>query len=443
MIIGLFSCNFPESDMAETPQVAIPSPAAVIIPTKAPAPAGAVQYGDLIQPENLAYLGAFRLPEGSGGSNWEYSGHGLTYFSNGDPSGPEDGFQGSLFGFGHDHHLQVSEISIPVPVLSRDLFDLNTAGTLQPFSDITGGIFNPPEMTIPRAGIAYLAQPEPGLHFTFGQHIQDFEASHGWNGLNLADPQAHGPWFFDRYTNYITNDYLFDVPPAWAEANLPGALLASGRAREGLWSGRGPALFVYNPWDHGALPESGAALSATPLLLYGLQDEGIPDIRGDESMAVADYRDADHWWGGAWLTSGDRAAVVFVGTKALGQAWYGYANGVVWEHDCAEDNSCPEMPEWPYDNRGFWADDYQAQVIFYDPAQLAAVARGEMETWEPQPYATLVLDEFLFDPQLDHANYKRDLVGAAAFDREHGLLYIIERMADEYKSVIHVWQVGE
>ncbi|MBT3188122.1 MAG: hypothetical protein HN736_15225 [Anaerolineae bacterium] len=27
----------------------------------------------------LTYLGAFRLPDASGGSNWEYSGHGLTH----------------------------------------------------------------------------------------------------------------------------------------------------------------------------------------------------------------------------------------------------------------------------------------------------------------------------------------------------------------------------
>ena len=81
-------------------------------------------------------------------------------------------------------------------------------------------------------------------------------------------------------------------------------------------------------------------------------------------------------------------------------------------------------------------------MIFYKPADLGAVARGEMETWEPQPYATLVLDDYLFDPQLDHAEYKRDLVGAAAFDRANGLFYVIEKLADGYKSVIHVFRVG-
>jgi len=38
--------------------------------------------------------------------------------------------------------------------------------------------------------------------------------------------------------------------------------------------------------------------------------------------------------------------------------------------------------------------------------------------------------------------YKRDLVGAAAFDRENGLLYIVERLAYDSQSVIHVFQIS-
>jgi hypothetical protein len=33
------------------------------------------------------------------------------------------------------------------------------------------------------------------------------------------------------------------------------------------------------------------------------------------------------------------------------------------------------------------------------------------------------------------------LVGAAAFDRENGYLYIMERRADEERSIVHVFQV--
>jgi len=70
------------------------------------------------------------------------------------------------------------------------------------------------------------------------------------------------------------------------------------------------------------------------------------------------------------------------------------------------------------------------------------VARGEIATFQPQPYATLNLNPYLLNPELDFANYKRDLVAAAAFDQASGLLYVIERLADEYRSVIHVFRVN-
>ena len=453
---GILACNLPgRSDLgpsaASVPEEAAPSPgeqqpseteSEQPLEPDASEPASVSNpSGDVIQPDELIYLGAFRLPDASGGSSWEYSGHGLTYFHGGDPDGQDDGFPGSLFGVGHDHNLQVSEISIPVPIISKNLDDLYTAETLQPFADITGGTITE-ELALPRLGLEY-EQTTDKLHFTWGQHIQDFEPSHGWAELDLSNPQTAGTWVFDGYSNYTSNDYIFEIPREWADMHTSGQYLATGRAREGPWSGNGPALFAYAPWQDGNPLESGGTLtSLTPLLLYGVQEPGNPEIISDESMAVNDRFDADHWMGGAWLTAGDKSAVIFVGTKAIGSAWYGYANGVVWEYGCDETNTCPEMPAWPYEDRGFWAEDYQAQIIFYDPADLAAVARGELETWQPQPYATLVLDSYLIDPELDHAEYKRDLVGAAAFDRGNGLLYIIERLVDEYKSVVHVWQVA-
>jgi len=443
-IITLISCSSPQDIDSLHPQP-VDQQEAISPPVITDYEVGDIPETDLIHAQDLIYRGFFRLPEGSGGSDWDYSGHGLTYYPEGDPGGDSDGYPGSLFGFGHDHQLYVSEINIPAPMITNDLPSANTAITIQLFSDLTDGIFRAEEMVIPRAGIAYLAQPQPRLHFTFGQHIQDFEVSHGWAGLDLDQPDAQGPWIFDGYTNYITNDYLFEIPSNWAEAIAPGPLLASGRAREGLWSGRGPGLFAYRPGDIGSPPSAGAVLpDVIPLLLYGEQNAGQPDIISSSDQAVTDYREADHWWGGAWLTDGDGAAVIFAGTKALGNEWYGFANGVAWEHDCAEYTppTCPDVPDWPYDNRGFWADSYQAQLIFYDPADLVAVTRGVLDSWEPQIYDTLILDEYLLDPTLNHGDYKRDLVGAVAFDRENGFLYLFERMADEYRSVIHVWEIS-
>ena len=443
LFLFVSACNLPTTkseEEAKSPAPETPTAASV-------SPSQDLSDG-LIQPDDLEYLGAFRLPEPSGGSSWDYSGQGLTYFPDGDPDGEEDGFPGSLFGFGHDQDMLVSEISIPAPIRSKNLDDLNVARTLQPFQDISGGAFDPQAVDLPRAGLAYLPpqgeQDTPKLHFAFGWHFQEFgDASHGWSELDLSAPRAAGLWVFDGYTPYTTNDYLFEIPSPWAEA-LGGYRLASGRAREGPWGGLGPALFAYAPWMDGTPPPQGASLSAVkPLLLYGSQEPGNVEITADDSTRMENYSDSDHWWGGAWLTAGDKAAVIFAGTKAIGNTWYGFANGVVWDYDCAEQDppTCPEVPEWPYDDRGFWAEDYQAQILFYNPADLVAVARGEKESWEPQPYATLVLDDSLFDPNIHPEEYKRDLIGAIAFDRERGILFVIERLADEYKSVVHVFRV--
>ena len=396
---------------------------------------------DLVQPEDLVYVGAFRLPAPSGDSNWDYSGTALTWYPDGDPQGAADGFPGSLYGAGHDQQLSVSEISIPLPVISDNLEDLNTAETLQPFADITGGLFNLSSLEIPNLGLAYLPGETGGqIHFTAGQHFQGFDPSQGVSGLDLSHPQAQGPWTFDGITNYASNDYLLAVPQEWTAAYAPGKRLSSGRFREGVWGGLGPALFLYDPAEG---ERNGEIKDVIPLLLYGTQEPNLPDIVSDPSQAMLNYQEADHWLGAAWLVKDGRSALVFTGTKALGRSWYGFANGIEWAYDCAEQTppTCPDVPEWPYDNRGYWAEDYQGQILFFDPAELGQVTLGEMETWEPQPYAALDLTPYLYQPELNHAEYKRDLIGAAAFDEQNGFLYVFERLADEYQSIIHVWQV--
>lgn len=402
-----------------------------------------------LDPISLQYAGAFRLPDDSGGLGWDYSGNGMTYFPHGDPDGGEDRFPGSLFVVGHDHQLQVAEISIPEPVISRNLADLNTARTIQPFADITGGYITE-ALALPVMGIEYLpaqaGMEADKLFYSIGQHFQVFEPSHGWASLDLSDPNPAGLWVFDGFSNYATSDYLFEIPRDWADAYVNGYTLGSGRFREGVWSGFGPALFACAPWADGNPPPPGSVLTAVqPLLLYGRQLPDLPDLQTDSDTRMTGYAEADHWWGGAWLTSPQGNAVIFTGTKALGESWYGFANGVVWDFDCAENPAvdCPDVPEFPYEDRGFWAEDYMPAMLFFNPDDLARVALGEWMTSDPQPYALLDLSEYWFDPVVRLEIYKRDLAGAAAFDRTNGILYVIERLADDAKSVVHVFRFPE
>ena len=434
-LLGLsaLSCNLPApvqptvTPREPEPNFTLPPPTATAESSPAPPPPA----GDLIQPADLAYMGAFRLPSDAPDEiGWLWSGEALTYYPEGDPSGPDDGFPGSLFGTGHNWNQYVSEISIPAPLLSptKNPEELNSAATLQPFQDIRGSVIEWP-LEQPRVGLEYLppqGEQESGkLYFCWAQHLDEGATgpTHGWANLDLAHPQLAGQWRIGAYWNYVTSDYLFAIPPEWAAAYTPGMQLATGRYRDGGQGSLGPSLFAIGPWNEGNPPAPGATLPAAPLLLYGdVYDEGAPAMDG--------YAHSDHWSGGAWLTAGDRSAVVFVGTKGLGETWYGCPDGTVW----------PDEPPFPPEcaDRGWWSERFAAQIIFYDPADLAAVATGALESWQPQPYAVMEIEEVLFDPDFELFYH----LGAAAFDRERGLIYVLEPLADEERSLVHVWRVG-
>ena len=92
--------------------------------------------GDVVDPQAFAYLGAFRLPGGDDPPlTFAYGGNAMTFDPDGNPSSASDGFPGSLFVMGHNRIAygglpdggQVAEVSIPQPVISDNIEDLNTA----------------------------------------------------------------------------------------------------------------------------------------------------------------------------------------------------------------------------------------------------------------------------------------------------------------------------
>jgi hypothetical protein len=482
----VFGCNLAgvlQTDSAnpDLPQSTPESQNAVPENRPALAETGAAPFssGARLQPQDFTYLGAFRLPGGEDRPRtFAYGGNAMTFNPDGDPAGAEDGYPGSLFVTGHDRIPygdlpdgdQVAEVSIPFPVAGKNLETMNTAEFLQDFKNIAANAFTELD-EIPKVGMVYLNRKETGplIHLAWGEHLQpQDQASHAWFSLDLSNPSVQGFWFIGRQDLYSVNGYMFEIPEEWARAHTGGRVLATGRMRDGGQGGMGPVILAYRPWlDDGSPAPNETHLDEVPLLLYE-KSSNTEEI----TRCMQGYQHPDEWEGGAWLTTaGGKSAVLFAGTKATGKKyWYGYVNPAGADQVCvdahvtdyptcrlADGSLCPasdsggccsEDSGGCVSMRGWWSNRFDAQFILYDPDDLARVAAGEMETWQPQPYASVDIDEHLLlsPPEWEiqmvgSGDQRRYRIGDVAFDRASGLLYVLEHYADGAKPLVHIWQI--
>lgn len=382
----------------------------------------------------LRYLGAFALPDGDA---WAYSGRAMAYRPGGDPAGPLDGHPGSLYVDGHDWDDLVGEVSIPAPVQTTDFAALPRASVLRGVTDVTGGWFDgcnhddacPGCEFREVAGLAWLGSVGKlawNLRDWYNAGGCDLE-SLGWSDPDLGQPE--GIWHVgprpsagDAYHNGKTCDYLFTAPPAFADQHLGGFTLIAGnhRAAGAFGGSQGPTLYATAPWLGGMPPPVGTDLPATALVYY---PEVLACTSGDPAAChFPGYRNADLWGGGAWIEDGDAAAVVIAGLKGLGDNCYGTPR-----------DTCPPDPCSPY--QGWHAAPYEAQILLYDPADLAAAAAGTLPPWEVLPYEIVRPAGLVFDGTCPR-------IGAAAFDRDRRLLYLAESTAGPFgETAVHVFEV--
>ncbi len=149
-----------------------------------------------------------------------------------------------------------------------------------------------------------------------------------------------------------------------------------------------------------------------------------------------------------------------------GTAGYGFINPAGPQYTCVEQEMlgqftlcrmadgtpCPDEQsagcDAPASYRGWWSNSFAARFMLYDPEDIAQVASGILESWEPQPYAFLDIDQHLFHnpsgietEMLGTGQQRRYRLGDTAYDRDNGLLYVLELFADEARPVVHVWRV--
>ena len=391
---------------------------------------------------DLTYLGAFRI---SDNNDWGIRvGTGLTYYPSGDPSGPDDGFPGSLFIIKRPY---VFEISIPTPVISKNPQELPVASILSNPKEITGDVLTSDPFWTEQSDFNNLGDVEyvestgngrpAGLFWSEWKYYNVGGVSYdslGWSTLDMS--KAYGLWHVGPRTEEFHGNrsgaYLFTIDKDWADAHLQGKYLATGRHRaNGAFGGsKGPTVFVVSPWEGNEPPEKGTALDTIALMYYTANDQ------------FPDYSPLDQWTGATWIHAGSNDALLISGLKGTGSC-YGagtsdpsldgkHVNGthVIYCYD-----PCRSQ------DKGYHSYPYSPRLLWYDPADLAAVAQGNKQPWEVVPYSEWTPLDILW--KTDECSTG---LGGAAFDRNYGLLYIVERGAYKVgyqaKSIIHVWKVN-
>jgi hypothetical protein len=386
----------------------------------------------MITPGNFQYVGAFRTPELSDTRHtFAYGGWGIAWRPDGDPDGVDDGFPGSLYVAGHRNEQLIAEISIPVPgrARSKHIDTLPAATLLQDFADVTDGLRE--DFTSGSSEpfqLGGLLVTGNRLHWTMHKYynVENHDyPSHGTSGLNMLSSLADGPWHlgpfnspYAEWNSYKHAGYIFEVPSSEAGRWFGGRNLISGlQISTGLQaSSQGPAMFAYQLPAEGTPP--GTELDALPLCWYSQQ------------QPLEGHHPADRWSGGAWLTLGDKQAVVIAGRKSLGSYYYGEAR----PFDCTPD-------------KGYHGTPYEFQVLFYSPASLIHAAHRSLPATAIEPWLRWTATHAGGGPGqylIDNCNKH---TGGLAYDRKNNLLYLSQidagvlRDSEEPQPVIHVFRI--
>ena len=198
----------------------------------------------LVQPSNLQYLGAFKVPSGQFGSGtnatFDYSDDGLAF----------NPVNNSLFIKGHTHGQMVAEINIPQPVNSTSLGSLNTAKILQNFADITEGKLNQENIAngMILGGLMVHGSKLIGAEWAYYDGSAQQSKSHFTSGLTLGTSGDYSGMFKvgNLFPTFV-GGYMTPIPVEWQSAlggpALTGHCCTSIISHQSL----GPSASVFDP----------------------------------------------------------------------------------------------------------------------------------------------------------------------------------------------------
>jgi len=303
--------------------------------------------------------------------NRTYAGHaGLAYCPDG------DGGNGSVFVVSTGGGVYVREF--PIPALTDPRTRVDELANFAPNCGADGLSYLPAKGG-QTSGKLYWSKNSSGpqaQNLGFGDVDGSNQSGPWWNGGSRV------------------GEGLFGAPQAWADTNTDGRSLLSVGDRYG---DPGPRLRAVAPWEWTWTEDPGqpgwdtTAQASTLLLEYEGGTEPHPLILPG---GAGEGSSTDDYYYGAYLTVGSESAVLIGGKPtALGSN----------------------------------------VILFYDPQDLAEVAQGAKQPYEPQPYKMLDLS-----PYLAYGN----TCGGGAYDASSNVLYISEyHGGGDDRPVIHVFDV--
>lgn len=369
----------------------------------------------VLQPENVQYVGAFRVPgDQSNGTSLKYGGTSIAY-------NPQ---RKSLYIVGHDHQQQVTEVSIPEIVQSNTLADLQTGKILQSFADATNGkMYSLDTGSIKIGGLLVYNNRLLGTAYSYYDGDNSQKQSHFSGSLDLSRvSKVRGMFSVGNVGAGFVSGYMASVPVAWQKVFgghvLTGNCCLAIAGRTSL----GPAAFVFNPEDLGKKSSSVSTgpssadltpTSAQPLVYYPITRPNLG--KWGETSSV--YNGSTMVRGVVWPAQ--TSSVIFFGTHGVGNYCYGTGK---------------ECNDPVRNDKGTHAYPYKYQAWAYDAKDFLKVKSGEMQPWDMKPYAV-----WNFDLPFS-AEWKG--IGGVAYDAKNNRIFVSQLRGDDKLPVIHVFRVA-
>lgn len=383
---------------------------------------GTVSSGGQLLAEHFTYDGAFKF--GSAGSSLGYgAGRGLGIKPNGD-----------LVILGTDLTGYIVVCTPATPVLTENPAEMNQATTVATYSDPTGGLWQTDGGNSRWEDVVVMDDRIVFTAFSYYDRAYDGRGGMGFLNLTFTGPTGmFWPGDPDSVAEAVSGlegsrsiwypgkicGQGQQVPAAYVEG---GRTLALGRSRDeyGPDASAGPSLYLIDP---DSLANTVVALCYDQQGAVGENNPGPHSLPG--------YSLTDQLTDMAWIDD----TVLFTEWKCDSASHYGQPGNP--DPEIGDMGACTDTNAgYVCGHLGDPLDLQKGRFLLYRASELMAVSRGEMDHWEPQPYAVIYVDDVMAGADCD-----KNLAGAA-WDETNRYLYVIQTRKNGDGPVCHRWSVS-